>query len=84
MMWYHCDHVTCREQELLKSQLSQEDSNEVLSWQKGDDRFDGLHHIAGVDISFSKDSPDSACAMLAILSYPELEVCECALSTHKV
>ena len=82
MMWYHDDCVTCREQELLKSQLSQEDSHEVLSWHKGDNCFDGLHHVAGVDISFSKDNPDSACAMLAILSYPELKVCKRALSTH--
>ena len=64
----------CREQELLKSQLLQEDSSEVQSWRKGDDLFDGLHHVAGVDISFSKDNPDNACAMLAILTYPELEV----------
>ena len=81
--WHRHDHGTCREQELLKSQLSQEDSNEVLNWQKGHNRFDGLHHVAGVDISFSKDNPDSACAMLAILSYPDLKVCNYALSTHK-
>lgn len=77
------DHVTSREQEHLKSRLSQEDSDEVLSWQKEGNRFDGLHHVAGVDISFSKDNPDSACAMLAILSYPELEVWRHALNTHK-
>lgn len=63
-----------REQEVLKSQLVQEDSKDVLSWQKGDNLFDGLHHIAGVDISFSKDNPNNACAMLTVLSYPDLEV----------
>ena len=64
-----------REQEFLKSQLVQEDSEDVLSWQKGDNLFDGLHHVAGVDISFSKDNPNSACAMLTVLAFPDLEVC---------
>lgn len=64
-----------REQEFLKSQLVQEDSEDVLSWRKGDDHFDGLHHIAGVDISFSKDNPNNACAMLTVLTFPDLEVC---------
>ena len=59
---------------MLKSQLVQEDGQEVRSWCKGDNLFHGLHHVAGVDISFSKDHPDSACAMLAVLTYPELEV----------
>ena len=65
-----------REQEILKSQLVQEDDDVVLSWRKGDDLFDGLHHIAGVDISFSKDNPDCACAMLTVLTFPDLKVCK--------
>jgi deoxyinosine 3'endonuclease (endonuclease V) len=66
-----------REQETLKSQLVQEDDEDVLSWRKGDDLFIGLHHIAGVDISFSKDNPNCACAMLTVLTFPNLEVCTC-------
>ena len=65
-----------REQEILKSQLVQEDDDVVLSWRKGDDLFDGLHHIAGVDISFSKDNLDCACAMLTVLTFPDLKVCK--------
>ena len=34
----------------------------------------GLQRVAGVDISFVKDSDEDALAMLAVLSYPELEV----------
>lgn len=63
-----------REQEVLKARLIQEDGDDVLSWQKGDNLFDGLRHIAGVDISFSKDEPNSACAMLTVLTFPDLEV----------
>ena len=53
-----------------------EDTSEVLLW-RGDDEaslFAGLHYVGGVDISFRKESPDQACAMLVVLSYPELEV----------
>ena len=64
-----------RKQEILKSQLVQEDHEDVLSWRKGDDLFNGLHHVAGVDISFSKNNPNCACAMLTVLTFPDLEVC---------
>ena len=80
-LWFAIDHDECkfisisREQETLKSQLVQEDDEDVLSWRKGDDLFSGLHHIAGVDISFSKDNPNCACAMLTVLTFPNLEVC---------
>lgn len=39
----------------------------------GGDPHASLHHIAGVDISFDKKS-DHAYAMLAMLSFPSLEV----------
>ena len=61
-------------QEELKLKLIERDSEEVLSWKKDDDPFSSLHHIGGVDISFDKTTPDHACAMLTILSFPELEV----------
>ena len=52
-----------------------EDTPEVLLW-RGDseNHFAGLHYVGGVDISFKKESPDQACAMLVVLSYPDLEV----------
>lgn len=59
----------------MKLKLVEVDSREVRCWRKGDDPFAGLHHIAGVDISFEKDSPTSrACAMLTVLAFPSLEV----------
>ena len=58
----------------MKLKLIPEDSEEVLSWQKGDNLFEGLHHVAGVDISFSKNNSDTACAMLTVLTYPDLKV----------
>ena len=51
------------------------DSDEVKSWNKGADPFSDLRHVAGVDISFDKEHPTHACAMLAILSFPDLKVC---------
>ena len=33
-----------------------------------------LKYIAGMDISFSEKNKEAACAYLAVLSYPELEV----------
>lgn len=71
-----CFHVPtdCREQEQLKSQLVEMDSDDVRSWRKGDNPFANLQHIAGVDISFEKEHPTHACAMLAILSFPDLKV----------
>ena len=62
------------EQEKLKSQLVEEDTVEVKSWQAGDELFGNLKYVAGVDISFEKKNPDHACAMLTILSFPELIV----------
>ena len=66
-------HV-CSEQEKLKSQLIEEDSDEVKSWHTGGELFGNLKYIAGVDISFEKENPNHACAMLTILSFPELTV----------
>ena len=63
-----------REQDELKQRLLVEDGEEVLSWQEDTLPFAHLATIAGVDISFDKDCPDHACAMLTILSYPQLEV----------
>ena len=65
-----------RKQHELKLQLVEEDSEEVWSWGcgQGGTPFANLHHIAGVDISFEKGS-NHACAMLVILSFPELKVC---------
>lgn len=61
-------------QEKLKLKLIESDSEEVLSWRKDDDPFLSLHHVGGVDISFDKDKPDQACAMLTVLSFPALQV----------
>lgn len=59
-------------QDTLKLQLVEKDSEEVASW--GEDFSTGLHHLAGVDISFDRKCPSHACAMLCILSYPSLDV----------
>lgn len=61
-------------QDELKQKLVDSDSPEVLSWREGDNPFSTLHHIGGVDISFDKTTPDRACAMLTILSFPTLQV----------
>jgi len=62
----------------LKSKLITEDSEEVLSWRSAGvaaPSFVNLNYIAGVDISFVKDSPTAeACAMMTILDYPKLNV----------
>ena len=55
------------------------DSPEVLAWcgdLDSDDsfRFNGLRYVGGVDISFKKETPNEACAMLVVLSFPELKV----------
>jgi endonuclease V len=42
--------------------------------------FDGLHYIAGVDISFVKNT-NQACAMLAILEYPSMNI---VYKTHDI
>lgn len=52
----------------------EEDSAEVVSWRSAEDQFSGLHYVAGVDISFVKESPNQACAMITIISFPQLEV----------
>lgn len=54
--------------------LLERDSEEVASWSDGEDAYAELHHIGGVDISFDKETPNSACAMLCVLSFPPLEV----------
>lgn len=73
----YCLHViicACREQESLKRMLSEEDSLEVLSWRDGGKRFAGLQLVGGVDISFNKSNPDEACAIVVVLSFPQLQV----------
>ena len=64
----------CREQEELKARLVEEDGEEVRGWRGGEEGWAGLHHVAGVDISFDKGNPLRACAMLVVLSFPALEV----------
>ena len=63
-----------REQEQLKWRLVEEDCEEVRSWEEDTVQFARLRVVAGVDVSFTKDDPDQACAMLAVLSYPQLKV----------
>ncbi len=58
---------------LLKGQLIAADSPEVRSWRVGLDPFANLQYVGGVDISFVKGK-DDACAMLVVLSYPDLKV----------
>ena len=58
----------------MKAQMITEDTPKVLLWRGEASLFAGLHYVGGVDISFRKESPDQACAMLVVLSYPELEV----------
>ena len=58
---------------MLKGRLITADSPEVRSWKVGFDPFANLKYIGGVDISFVKGTND-ACAMLVVLSYPELKV----------
>jgi len=43
-----------------------------------------LHYIAGVDISFVKESNEDACAALVVLSFPDFEVVHCALEMVKL
>ncbi len=62
------------EQEELKLRLVEVDSEAVLSWGSAEGLFSQLHHVAGVDISFMKESPIQACAMISILNFPQLEV----------
>ena len=66
-------HYFNREQTFLKSHLITADSPEVHSWKVGHDPFAKLKYIGGVDISFVKGK-DDACAMVVVLSYPELKV----------
>ncbi len=58
----------------MKLDLIEEDREDVHGWIKDQNPFGRLYFIAGVDISFQKDSPTTACAMLTILTFPELEV----------
>jgi len=59
--------LTFREQKRLAKKVIQENTLSFSS----EPPFEGLHYIAGVDISFVK-STNKACAMLAILNYPSL------------
>ena len=43
-------------------------------WSVSGGAASGLKLVAGVDISFVKDSPEDACAMICVLSYPRLEL----------
>lgn len=56
----------------LKLELLERDSEEVACWREAP--HIGLHHVAGVDISFDKEHPNHACALLAVLSFPALDV----------
>ncbi|XP_056891705.1 endonuclease V-like isoform X6 [Takifugu flavidus] len=58
------------EQDRLRLQLIQEDSED---WQSRT-HFSGLERVAGVDLSYIKGDHVHACAQLAVLSYPELQV----------
>ena len=69
-----------REQEELKEKLEVEDSEEVTGWEEDTLPFTHLTTIAGVDISFDKTDPNHACAMLAVLSYPQLKVLQKSIS----
>ena len=70
-----CWMCICSEQDSLKRMLSQEDSPEVLSWRDPHGgRFAGLRLVGGVDISFNKSDPDKACAIVVVLSFPQLKV----------
>lgn len=56
----------------MKSKLSEEDTYE---WQQRKlvDK-NGLKRVAGVDISFVKNDSVNACACVAVLTLPDLEV----------
>ena len=70
-----CVCAACSEQECLKQELSEKDSPEVDSWQGPDGgRFSKLRLVGGVDISFNKDNPEEACAIVVVLSFPQLQV----------
>ena len=69
-----CTAIVSREQEYLKLKLREEDEDEVRSWEEDTHPFAHLTTVAGVDISFDKVNPNHACAMLAILNYPQLKV----------
>ena len=70
-------------QDELKLKLMEKDGEEVAGWRTdGDDNpYAKLQRVAGVDISFNKDSPNQACAMLCVLSFPRLEVEHVASAT---
>ena len=53
------------EQLELKSKLLTVDSNLILP----------LHYIGGVDLSFSLEDENVACACVVVLSHPDLKVC---------
>ena len=61
-------------QEELKQKLIQEDGPDVLEWREGQNMFKNLQHVAGVDISFDKEHEGRACAMMVVLSFPDLQV----------
>ena len=53
----------------------------MLAWNCAatNEQFVNLKLLGGVDISFDKDNPDKACAIIVILSYPDLQVRICSL-----
>ncbi|XP_014673945.1 PREDICTED: endonuclease V-like [Priapulus caudatus] len=65
-----------REQNVLKKGLVLEDSASwCTSWDNEQKTFhEELHFIGGVDISFVKEDAVNACAALAIVSFPDLEL----------
>ena len=73
-------HHLCREQEELKARLVEEDCAAVRDWARGEDPFASLRYVAGVDISFEKDQPDHACAMVVVMELPALEASAAAVA----
>ncbi len=64
----------CRIQKELELKLVKNDSREVSGWTHRGNAFGRLRYVAGVDISFDKEREHRACAMLAVLSFPDLRV----------
>ncbi|XP_078620923.1 endonuclease V-like [Branchiostoma floridae x Branchiostoma japonicum] len=63
-----------KEQVLLKEKLLEQDTEE---WQHTEDDtalFHGLKYVAGLDLSYTKESSENACASLVVMSYPDLTV----------
>ena len=65
--------------------LSEKDSPEVHSWRgPHGGRFSRLQLVGGVDISFNKADPEEACAIVVVLSFPQLQVLLCRAAGHNL